>query len=141
MLNPSKCIMKHQNKPFPETMLVSTLKTSLLKILEEEMFALIQRMTQQLKLNTSQLKSSFLTTLDKSKTVIAQSWIAILAILLLNSKKFNHQLTEELVKFWKNSQNSLNQDKLAWLKWYQPNPCVLKSSLNIHHLEDSPSET
>ena len=141
MLNPSKCITKHQNKPFPETMLVSTLKTSLLKILEEEMFALIQRMTQQLKLNTSQLKSSFLTTLDKSKTVIAQSWIAILAILLLNSKKFNHQLTEELVKFWKNSQNSLNQDKLAWLKWYQPNPCALKSSLNIHHLEDSPSET
>ena len=141
MLNLSKCITKHQNKPFPETMLVSTLKTSLLKILEEEMFALIQRMTQQLKLNTSQLKSSFLTILDKSKTVIAQSWIAILAILLLNSKKFNHQLTEELVKFWKNSQNSLNQDKLAWLKWYQPNPCVLKSSLNIHHLEDSPSET
>ena len=141
MLNLSKCITKHQNKPFPETMLVSTLKTSLLKILEEEMFALIQRMTQQLKLNTSQLKSSFLTTLDKSKTVIAQSWIAILAILLLNSKKFNHQLTEELVKFWKNSQNSLNQDKLAWLKWYQPNPCVLKSSLNIHHSEDSPSET
>ena len=141
MLNLSKCITKHQNKPFPETMLVSTLKTSLLKILEEEMFALIQRMTQQLKLNTSQLKSSFLTTLDKSKTVIAQSWIAILAILLLNSKKFNHQLTEELVKFWKNSQNSLNQDKLAWLKWYQLNPCVLKSSLNIHHSEDSPSET
>ena len=141
MLNLSKCITKHQNKPFPETMLVSTLKISLLKILEEEMFALIQRMTQQLKLNTSQLKSSFLTTLDKSKTVIAQSWIAILAILLLNSKKFNHQLTEELVKFWKNSHNSLNQDKLAWLKWYQPNPCVLKSSLNIHHLEDSPSET
>ena len=141
MLNLQKCITKHQNKPFPETMLVSTLKTSLLKILEEEMFALIQRMTQQLKLNTSQLKSSFLTTLDKSKTVIAQSWIAILAILLLNSKKFNHQLTEELVKFWKNSQNSLNQDKLAWLKWYQPNPCVLKSSLNIHHSEDSPSET
>ena len=141
MLNLQKCITKHQNKPFPETMLVSTLKTSLLKILEEEMFALIQRMTQQLKLNTSQLKSSFLTTLDKSKTVIAQFWIAILAILLLNSKKFNHQLTEELVKFWKNSQNSLNQDKLAWLKWYQPNPCVLKSSLNIHHLEDSPSET
>ena len=141
MLNLQKCITKHQNKPFPETMLVSTLKTSLLKILEEEMFALIQRMTQQLKLNTSQLKSSFLTILDKSKTVIAQSWIAILAILLLNSKKFNHQLTEELVKFWKNSQNSLNQDKLAWLKWYQPNPCVLKSSLNIHHSEDSPSET
>ena len=141
MLNQSKCITKHQNKPFPETMLVSTLKTSLLKILEEEMFALIQRMTQQLKLNTSQLKSSFLTTLDKSKTVIAQSWIVILAILLLNSKKFNHQLTEELVKFWKNSQNSLNQDKLAWLKWYQPNPCVLKFSLNIHHSEDSPSET
>ncbi len=141
MLNLSKCITKHQNKPFPETMLVSTLKTSLLKILEEEMFALIQRMTQQLKLKISQLKSSFLTTLDKSKTVIAQSWIAILAILLLNSKKFNHQLTEELVKFWKNSQNSLNQDKHAWLKWYQPNPCVLKSSLNIHHSEDSPSET
>ena len=141
MLNPQKCITKLWNKPSPVITLVSMLKTSLLKILEEETSALILRMTQLLKLNSSLLKLLFLTTQDKSKTVIAQSWIAILVTLLLNLKKFNHQLIEELVRFWKNSPSLLNQELHAWLKWYQPNLCVLKFSLNIHHQEDSQLET
>lgn len=122
-------------------MLDSTSNLSQLKILKEDSSALILKMTQQENAKTSWLKSLFWTIQDKSKTDIALYWIAILHISLLNSKKSNLQLTEELVKYLKNSPNSSRLDKLAWLKCYQPNQCVLKSSQNIHHSEDSPSET
>ena len=122
-------------------MLDSTSNLSQSKILKEDSYALILKMTQQENAKTSWLKSLFWTIQDKSKTDIALYWIAILHISLLNSKKSNLQLTEELVKYLKNSPNSSRLDKLAWLKCYQPNQCVLKSSQNIHHSEDSPSET
>ena len=126
-----KMYHKVLQKLFLEIILVSSLKTSLLKILKEETFALNQKMTQQNKMKTSQLNLLSKITQVKSKTDIAQFWIATLLILLLNSKKFYDQLIEDLVKFYKNYQNLLNQVKLAWSIWYQKNPFVQKYLPNI----------
>lgn len=71
--NPSKCITNNWLKPFQETMLVSTLKTSQLKISREETFVEIKRTTHQEKLKISSLKSSSSIIQDKSKPDIAPS--------------------------------------------------------------------
>jgi hypothetical protein len=141
MLNLLKCITNLWIRPFQETTLDSTLKTYQSRISEEEMFALMPRMTLHLKFPTSQHKLSSLITLVKSKVVIALSWIATLATLPSNSKKSFLPLTEELVKLLKNSQSSSRLVKPVWLIWFPLSPCALKFSLNILPSEDSPSET
>jgi hypothetical protein len=79
-------------------MLVSTLKTSLLRNSREVMSALTQRMTQQKKLPLSWPKSSSSTIQVKSVMVTAQSSIATHPTLPVNSLKSNPRMTEELVK-------------------------------------------
>ena len=141
MLNLLKCITNLWIRPFQATTLDSTLKTYLLRISEEEMYALMLKMIQHLKFPISQHKSLSSITLVKSKVVIALSWTATLATLPSNSKKSFLPLTEELVKLLKNSQNSSRLVKPVWLIWFPLNPCALKFSLNILPSEDLPSET
>lgn len=93
-----KCIMNNYKKLNQETMSDSTLRTSLLKKSEEEMSAVIPRMTHPRSAKTSEPRSLFLTTQDKSKPVIAQSWIATLLILLASSLKSTPRSTEEQAK-------------------------------------------
>jgi len=72
------------------------------------MYALIPKMTQPVNVIASPPKLLSSITQDKSKTVIAQYWIATQPILLANSPKFNQRTIEEQVKLLKRNQNSLN---------------------------------
>jgi len=80
-------------------MLDSTLKVSLRRILREETLLLIVRTIQLRKLITSSLRSSYSTTLDKSKLDILQCSIATLHTLLANSLNYKAKLIEEQEKF------------------------------------------
>lgn len=79
------------------------------------MSAQIQRTTQQENATHSMLKSSSSTIQDKSKTDIAQYWIATQLILHANSKKLFQRTTEEQEESLKKNQNSSNQEMLLWL--------------------------
>jgi len=122
-------------------MLDSMLKICQSKISEEDSSLLTPRMIQQKILPVSSLKSSFWTIPVKSLKDMHQYSIVTPLILLANSLKSNLRSIEELVKLWKKSQNSSNQEMLVWLEWSHKNQCVLSHSINIHHSEDSPSET
>ena len=105
-LNPSKCITKLSLKLNQETMLDSMLNLSQLKNSREDMSALTQRMIPLVKRTPSPLRSSLLTTLDKSETDIPPSLIATPPTLPASSLKSNQRMTEELVKSLKRNPNS-----------------------------------
>lgn len=107
-----KCIMKLCLKQHPETMSVSTSRTSPSRISREVMSALIQRTTLLENVFHSWLKSSSSITQDKSKMDIAQYLIAILPTLPANSLKFSQRTTEEQEKLLKRSPNSSSPEML-----------------------------
>merc|ERR1711872_146551 len=126
---------------FLETMLVSTSRTSQLRISREVMLPLIPRTSLQLEFRTSLPRSLSLTTQDKFLTDTVQSLIVTLPTSLASLPRSRRRLTVVLVNLLKTTLSLLSLETLLLSSWCQSSPCVLRLSLNIPHLEDLLSVT
>merc|ERR1719244_1501826 len=136
-----KCTTSLCLKPFLETMLVSTSRTSQLRISREVMLPLIPRTSLQLEFKTSLLRLLFLTIQDKFPMDIVLSLIVTLLTLLASLPRSRRRLTVVLVNLLKIIPSSSSLEMLLLYSWCQVSPCALRPSLNIHHLEDLLSVT
>merc|ERR1711915_365848 len=128
-------------KLFLETMLVSTSRTSQLRISREVMLPLIPRTSLQLEFKISLPRLLFLTTQDKFLMDTVLSSIVTLPTLLASLLRLRRRLTVVLVNLLKITLSSSSLEMLLLFSWCQASPCVLRLSLNIHHLVDLLSAT
>jgi len=96
-VNLSKCITKRWLKLFQEITSDSTSRTCQLRKSREVMLPPTVLITQPNRSNLSRLRLSSWTIQDRSTMDTVQSWIAILPILLANSRKSRAKSTEEMV--------------------------------------------
>merc|ERR1712198_694228 len=136
-----KCTTSLCPKLFQETMLVSTSRTSQLRISREVMLPLIPRISLQLESRTSLPRLLFSTTQDKFLTDTAQSLIVTLPTSLASLPRSRRRLTVVLANPLKITPSSSSRETLLLSSWCQASPCVLRLSLNIPHLEDLLSVT
>merc|ERR1711915_388255 len=121
--------------------LVSTSRTSQLRISREVMLPLIPRTSLQLEFKTSPPRLLFLTIQDKFLTDTVLSLIVTLPTLLASLLRSRRRLTVVLVNLLKTTLSSSSLEMLLLYSWCQASPCALRLSLNIHHLEDLLSVT
>merc|ERR1712098_91073 len=136
-----KCTTSLCLRLFLETMLVSTSRTSRLRISREVMLPLILRTSLQLEFRTSLPRLLFSTTQDKFPTDTAQSLIVTLPTLLASLLRSRRRLTVVLVNPLKTTLSSSSLEMQLLSSWCQASPCALRLSLNIPHLEDLLSVT
>merc|ERR1711915_18806 len=128
-------------KLFLETTLVSTLRTSQLRILREVMLPQIPRTSPQLEFRILLPRLLFSTIQDKFLTDTVQSSIVTLPTLLASLLRSRRRLTVVLVNLLKITLSSSSLGMLLLFSWCQASPCVLRLSLNILHLVDLLSAT
>merc|ERR1711915_1140092 len=136
-----KCTTSLCLKLFLETMLVSTSRTSRLRISREVMLPLIPRTSLQLEFKISLPRLLSLTTQDKFLMDTVPSLIVTLPTLLASLLRSRRRLTVVLVNLLKITPSSSSLGMLLLYSWCQASPCALRLSLNIHHLEDLLSES
>merc|ERR1712098_129620 len=136
-----KCTTSLCLRLFLETMLVSTSRTSQLRISREVMLPLIPRTSLQLEFRTSLPRLLFSTTQDKFLTDIAQSLIVTLPTSLASLPRSRRRLTVVLANPLKTTLSLSSLVTLLLSSWCQASPCALRLSLNIPHLEDLLSVT
>merc|ERR1711915_904668 len=136
-----KCTTSLCLKLFLETMLVSTSRTSQLRISREVMLPLIPRTSLQLEFKISLPRLLFLTTQDKFLMDTVLSLIVTLPTLLASLLRSRRRLTVVLVNLLKTTPSSSSLEMQLLYSWCQASPCALRPSLNIHHLEALLSES